>query len=141
MTDGGGARTLVSIQRSSIWGAGMKHRMTKTFAAAGMGLWLSAAAAAGQWAFLGDSVYGLPDLNDLLADPGGWNLLGAQAINTSGQIADYGSHHGVTRGFPLTGFEGCDMLTASAGLLEPGSMTLLGAGLVGLGWMRRRRWG
>jgi probable HAF family extracellular repeat protein len=44
----------------------------------------------------------LHDLNDLIPDGTGWELLAAEAINASGTITGYGRLNGETRSFLLT---------------------------------------
>jgi len=72
------------------------------------------------------------DLNSLLPAGSGWQLGVATAINDSGQIVGEGSinHHGHAY-----------LLDTSTP--EPGSLALLGAGLVAVGlrrWLRSGRW-
>jgi probable HAF family extracellular repeat protein len=72
----------------------------------------------------------MTDLNSLLPAGSGWELLGASAINDSGQIVGIGSIKGVQHAFLMN--------TDSP---EPGSLALLSIGLVAgcLGrWLRPR---
>jgi probable HAF family extracellular repeat protein len=69
----------------------------------------------------------MTDLNSLLPAGSGWKLTRAAAINDSGQIVGYGTIEGQTHAFLLD----------TASTPEPGSLALLGAGLVAAGL---RRW-
>jgi probable HAF family extracellular repeat protein len=53
-------------------------------------------------AFVWGKNLGMRDLNTLVAPISGWNLMGAVGINSSGQIAGYGTFNGVGTGFLLT---------------------------------------
>jgi probable HAF family extracellular repeat protein len=73
------------------------------------------------------------DLNTLIPSNAGWTLLSASAINNSGQIAGSGYAPGGLHAY---------LLTPTAEAPEPGSLTLLALGALGLAahrWRRRRQ--
>ena len=55
-----------------------------------------------QHAIIYDSSHGLRDLNDLIPQGGGWELISATDINDAGQIVGVGRINGLTRAFLLT---------------------------------------
>jgi hypothetical protein len=72
------------------------------------------------------------DLNDLIAPGLGWILLEGRALNDAGQITGYGTIGGQTHAFVLT-----PVMVAE--VPEPGTLALMGAGIIGLGLVRRRK--
>lgn len=84
---------------------------------------------------------GLFDLNLLLREAAGWELLEAYGINDAGQIAGAGLYGGQRMAFRLDPFA-VDSGIATIHQPEPGTMTLMGFGLgllvVGF-WRRSRR--
>ncbi|KJB92922.1 hypothetical protein N826_19080 [Skermanella aerolata KACC 11604] len=82
-------------------------------------------------AFLWDPATGMQDLNRMIPPGSGWILGQGLAINDTGQITGSGSFGGVERGFLLTP-------VAVTEVPEPGTLTLIGIGVVGFGLLRRR---
>jgi probable HAF family extracellular repeat protein len=77
------------------------------------------------------------DLNSLLPNNSGWDLLDAYGINSSGQITGVGLFDGQMSAFVLT-----DPPAGPAGIEavpEPRMWLVVGAALVMMGWLRRRR--
>jgi probable HAF family extracellular repeat protein len=71
------------------------------------------------------------DLNDLIPSGLGWELNSGDAINDAGQIAGSGSIGIQSHAFVLTPI-------AVVEVSEPGTLALIGAGVIGLGLLRRR---
>lgn len=91
----------------------------------------STTATGGGGAFVWDPVTGMQDLNRMIPPGSGWILGQGLAINDTGQITGSGSFGGVERGFLLTP-------VAVTEVPEPGTLTLIGIGVVGFGLLRRR---
>jgi probable HAF family extracellular repeat protein len=83
-------------------------------------------------AFVWDPATGMRDLNDLVAPGTGWILEGGSGINDAGQIAGSGTIGGERHAFLLTP-------VTVAEVPEPGTLALMGAGVIGLGLFRRRK--
>lgn len=79
-------------------------------------------------AFLHDGM-AMWNLNTLIAPDSGWRLLGAFAINASGQIAGYGIYNGEQRAF---------LLTPDAAVPEPATVVSTGILLALLALLRSR---
>ena len=81
-------------------------------------------------ALLWDGDGQMSDLNDLLDESGtGWTLASAEAINNLGQITGTGLYDGQTRAFILNPIP------------EPSSLLALGAGILGLVGIIRKKYG
>jgi probable HAF family extracellular repeat protein len=81
---------------------------------------------------------GMLDLNGLVLNGDGWELLEAYSVNDAGQIVGAGLYHGQRTAFRLDPAE--SPLTHNP---EPGtvSMMALGLGLLAVGFWRRKRGG
>ena len=91
----------------------------------------SITASGAEHAFLWDPVIGMFDLNDLIAPGLGWSILWeGKAINDAGQITGNGFID--FQGHPF-------LLTPVTEVPEPGTLALMGAGVIGLGLLRRRK--
>jgi probable HAF family extracellular repeat protein len=96
--------------------------------------------ASGLRAFIWDSEHGMRSLGDLLVSEGndltGWLLTTANAVSADGTIVGWGINpSGQTEAFLAR-------LNAPAVIPEPGSLTLLGLGALGLAgycWRRAKR--
>ncbi|MBF0383273.1 MAG: DUF3466 family protein [Magnetococcales bacterium] len=80
-------------------------------------------------AFVYDAANGIQDLNLLLSNDLGQTLDYAYAVNSSGQISATGTLNGETRAFLLT----------PVPTPIPGTGLLLGTGLLGLAWLKRKK--
>jgi probable HAF family extracellular repeat protein len=81
-------------------------------------------------AFLWDPATGMLDLNDLVAPRSGWRLGLASGINDAGQIVGSGTNGSQSHAFLLTP-------VTVAEVPEPGTLVLMGIGVIGLGLLRR----
>lgn len=72
------------------------------------------------------------DLNDLIAPGLGWIFSEGHGINDTGQITGSGTIDGQTHAFLLTP-------VTVAEVSELGTLALMGAGIIGLGLLRRRK--
>jgi probable HAF family extracellular repeat protein len=85
----------------------------------------------GLHAFLWDGM-SLLDLNDLITPGSGWTLSEGHGINDAGQITGSGFIDGENHAFLLTP-------VTVAEVPEPVTLALMGAGIIGLGLVRRRK--
>ena len=79
----------------------------------------------------------MSDLNDVLAEGCGWELLAATGINDAGQIVGWGTHGGDLRGFLLAMSGGAP--DAAPIVPEPSTVLLIVLGALGLTLKKRRR--